>query len=189
MHGGTGGQPRILDAVIRRGAHLPTVIDETGTGGSIVSRGGRAATARRARERSGVATKMRVWARQRRYVIRQNPTLNLGYRVAIGVVGTLVLAGGIVAIPYPGPGWLIVFVGLGILSSEFGWAHRLLTFARGKYDAWMVWIGQQHWSVQAIFWLATAAVVVVTLWLLGAIGMVAGWFNIDADWLSSPILS
>lgn len=130
-----------------------------------------------------------MWARQRRYVIRRNPTLNLGYRVAIGVVGALVLAGGIVAIPYPGPGWLIVFIGLGILASEFAWAHRLLTFARGKYDAWMVWMGRQHWSVQGVFWLGTAAVVVATLWLLGVIGMVAGWFNIHADWLASPILS
>ena len=130
-----------------------------------------------------------MWARQRRYVIRRNPTLNLGYRVAIGVVGTLVLAGGIVATPYPGPGWLIVFIGLGILASEFDWAHRLLTFARGKYDAWMEWIGRQHWSVQSVFWVGTAAVVVVTLWLVGVIAMVAGWFDIHADWLASPILS
>ncbi|NED59456.1 TIGR02611 family protein, partial [Streptomyces sp. SID10244] len=86
--------------------------------------------------------------------------------------GTLVLACGIVAIPYPGPGWLIVFLGLGILASEFSWAHRVLTYARGKYDAFMDWMQRQHWSVQAGAWLGTAAIVVVTLWLLGAIGMV-----------------
>ncbi|NDZ95230.1 TIGR02611 family protein [Streptomyces sp. SID6673] len=133
--------------------------------------------------------RLRLWGRQRRYLIRRNPKLHLAYRIVVGVVGTLVLACGIVAIPYPGPGWLIVFLGLGILASEFSWAHRVLTYARGKYDAFMDWMQRQHWSVQAGAWLGTAAIVVVTLWLLGAIGMVAGWVNIDADWLASPILS
>ena len=37
---------------------------------------------------------------------------------------------GILAIPYPGPGWAIVFVGLGILATEFEWARQLLAYAR-----------------------------------------------------------
>ncbi|GAC68852.1 TIGR02611 family protein [Gordonia soli] len=132
-------------------------------------------------------TDLRVWARKRRYVIRRDPKLNLGYRIGVGLIGAMVLAGGIVAIPYPGPGWLIVFLGLGILASEFTWAHRLLTFARGKYDLWLDWMKQQHWSVQALFGLATFAIVCVTLWLLGAIGSVAGWVGLHQSWLQSPI--
>ncbi|RPA20044.1 TIGR02611 family protein [Gordonia sp. OPL2] len=133
--------------------------------------------------------RLRLWGRQRRYLIRRNPKLYRTYRIGVGIVGAIVLAGGIVAIPYPGPGWLIVFLGLGILASEFAWAHRLLTFARGKYDAWIDWIGRQHWSVQTAVWLGTAAIVVATLWLLGALGLIAGWVNIDAGWLDSPIFS
>ncbi|GAB89208.1 TIGR02611 family protein [Gordonia rhizosphera] len=132
--------------------------------------------------------RLRVWGRKRRYVIRQNPRQHRAYRIAVGVLGTIVLAGGVVAIPYPGPGWLIVFVGLGILASEFHWAHRVLVFARGRYDAWTDWIARQHWSVQGGVWMGTAAIVLVTLWLLGVIAMVAGWVNVHADWLASPIL-
>jgi uncharacterized protein (TIGR02611 family) len=120
--------------------------------------------------------------------IRHRRTLNLVYRCAVGFIGTAVLAVGIVTIPYPGPGWLIVFTGLGILSTEFVWAHHVLKFAKGKYDNWMDWISAQHWSVQAVFWLLTCAVVLGTLWVLGAMAMGAGWVGIDWTWLESPVL-
>ena len=40
-------------------------------------------------------------------------------RLVIGVVGTLVVLVGLVLVPLPGPGWLIVIFGLGILAIEF----------------------------------------------------------------------
>ncbi|MDF3281693.1 MULTISPECIES: TIGR02611 family protein [unclassified Gordonia (in: high G+C Gram-positive bacteria)] len=132
--------------------------------------------------------RLRIWGRQRRYIVRRDPRLNLTYRIGVGVVGAVVLAGGIVAIPYPGPGWLIVFLGLGILASEFEWAHRLLRFARGRYDAWLEWMKRRHWSVQGMFGLATCVVVLASLWVLGVFGTVAGWFDVHADWAQSPIL-
>ena len=36
-------------------------------------------------------------------------TTRLVWRVGVGVVGAAVLIGGIFLIPYPGPGWLVVF--------------------------------------------------------------------------------
>jgi uncharacterized protein (TIGR02611 family) len=120
--------------------------------------------------------------------IREQRRLNFIYRCVVGVVGTVVLLAGLVAIPYPGPGWLIVFAGLGILASEFAWAHRLLTFARGKYDAWLEWMKKQHWTVQALFGLFTFAIVLFSLWLFGALELAAGWVGIEWSWLPSPIL-
>lgn len=105
----------------------------------------------------------------------------------MGVIGTLVLAAGIVAIPYPGPGWLIVFAGLGILASEFAWAHRALSFVRERYDRFMDWFGRQGVLVKTLSLLLTFAVVVVTLWLLGTFGLIGGWFGFEQDWLGSPI--
>jgi uncharacterized protein (TIGR02611 family) len=52
-------------------------------------------------------------------------------RVLVGLVGGLVTLIGVVALVAPGPGWLIIFTGLGILASEFAWAARVLTSARG----------------------------------------------------------
>ncbi len=47
-------------------------------------------------------------------------------RAATVVGGFLVVALGILALPFPGPGWLIIFIGLAILSLEFSWAGRAL---------------------------------------------------------------
>jgi uncharacterized protein (TIGR02611 family) len=103
------------------------------------------------------------------------------------VLGTLVLAVGIVAIPYPGPGWAIVFVGLAILASEFHWARRVLHYARGRYDAWTDWLGRQSLLVRLAVLGLTGLVVVTTLYLLNAFYLVAGWVGLSEwTWLQSP---
>lgn len=62
------------------------------------------------------------------------------YRAGVALVGSLVVVLGVVLIPLPGPGWLIVFVGLSILASEFPWAERLLRYARRRWGAWTSWV-------------------------------------------------
>jgi len=53
-------------------------------------------------------------------------------RLVLGLA--LVLAGVVLAIPgVPGPGLLIVFVGLTVLSTEFEWARRLRDRLRGMF--------------------------------------------------------
>lgn len=120
--------------------------------------------------------------------IRSSRGLNLAWRMGIGVVGGLVLLAGIVMIPYPGPGWLVVFAGLAILATEFTWAERVLRYAKHRYDGWNAWLKRQRPLVKVAVWLTTAAVVVLTLWLLNAYALVGGWFGIEWPWLSSPIL-
>jgi len=46
-------------------------------------------------------------------------------KFAVGLTGTVVILIGIPMIPLFGPGWLVVFAGLAILSTEFPWAGRL----------------------------------------------------------------
>ena len=55
-----------------------------------------------------------------------------GKRIAITIAGFLVVLLGLIMIPLPGPGWLIVFLGLGILAREYVWAERLLNTAKQK---------------------------------------------------------
>lgn len=59
-----------------------------------------------------------------------NPVTDIAWRVAVGVLGGAVTALGVIALIGPGPGWLIVFIGLGILASEFAWAERALFKAK-----------------------------------------------------------
>jgi uncharacterized protein (TIGR02611 family) len=132
----------------------------------------------------------RVRYRAFRTKVRARPGWNLAWRIGIGVLGTVVLILGVLAIPYPGPGWLIVFAGLGILATEFTWAGRLLTFARGYYDAWSAWVRRQNRVVQALLGLVSLAVVLAMLWLLGALWFAADLVGLDQwTWLQSPLTS
>lgn len=54
------------------------------------------------------------------------------YRLARMALGFTVLILGFLAIPLPGPGWLIVALGLGILSRDFVWAERTLGLVRNR---------------------------------------------------------
>ena len=63
----------------------------------------------------------RLQAQRARHKSRPVP-----FRVATAIAGFLVVALGILALPFPGPGWLIIFIGLAVLSLEFTWAGRAL---------------------------------------------------------------
>ena len=57
------------------------------------------------------------------------------YRVAFMVLAFVVVLGGLALVPLPGPGWAIVFVGLGMLALEFDWAERLMEKALNRIEA------------------------------------------------------
>lgn len=119
--------------------------------------------------------------------LRDRPLLDFGYRVVVAVVGLTVLLVGVAAIPYPGPGWAIVFLGLAILATEFYWARRTLTFTRDRYDTAMGWLRRQPSWVQVAGAVLTGAVVVATLWFLGAISWMADLVGLEHPLLRSPI--
>lgn len=56
--------------------------------------------------------------------------VNAGAGIALIVVG-------LILIPAPGPGWLIVAVGCGLIGSEFLFAARLLDSAEMKIRSWL----------------------------------------------------
>ena len=55
-----------------------------------------------------------------------------GKRIAVTIVGFLVLLAGVVMIVTPGPGWLAIIAGLAILSTEWAWAERALDRAKQR---------------------------------------------------------
>jgi uncharacterized protein (TIGR02611 family) len=105
--------------------------------------------------------------------------VNQPYRIGVGVVGGLIVALGIVAIPLPGPGWLIVIAGLFVLATEFLWAERLLEFTKKHVKRWTDWVTDQPVWVRLRIAAATAAFVygvcVVTLHLTGVPTWMPGW--------------
>lgn len=109
-------------------------------------------------------------------------------KALIGIVGGIVTLAGLIMIPYPGPGWLVVFAGLAILSTEFVFAARLLTFARAKYDQWTDWLQRQPVIIRVLVLAFTGLVIVVTLWLFNAFGFANDFLDLGQDWLQSPLI-
>jgi uncharacterized protein (TIGR02611 family) len=104
---------------------------------------------------------------------------NHAYRVAVGLLGGLIVALGLAAIPLPGPGWLIVFAGLFVLASEFTWAERVLEYAKERVGRWSDWVAAQPVWIRLLLGLATAAfvygVLVLTLRFVGVPTWVPDW--------------
>lgn len=59
----------------------------------------------------------------------------LARRIVIAIVGATVLAVGIAMMVLPGPAFIVIPIGLGILGLEFAWARRWLKAAKDKAEA------------------------------------------------------
>jgi uncharacterized protein (TIGR02611 family) len=94
-------------------------------------------------------------------------TGRISWQLLIGLLGAVVFVIGIILIPFPGPGWLIVLAGLAIWAVEFVWAQRLLHFTRTQLERWWHWLGRQHMVVRLLAGLIglvfVTAVVLVSL--------------------------
>lgn len=98
-------------------------------------------------------------------LIRANPTGRIALKIFVAVAGALVLTIGIVLIPLPGPGWLLVIAGLGIWAVEFHWAKRLLGFTRRHVHSWTRWATSRSLPVRIALGVVGLAFVAVVVWL------------------------
>lgn len=103
---------------------------------------------------------MRARVSRQRDRIRAKKKVGFAYRVIVALAGTAIVVTGVVLLPLPGPGWLIIFFGLGILASEFAWARALLDFARTQVARWTAWVRQQSVAVRSALGVASVALAV-----------------------------
>ncbi|WP_084463717.1 TIGR02611 family protein [Microtetraspora fusca] len=97
--------------------------------------------------------------------IRARPGGRLTLKIVVGVLGAALVVAGLIMVPFPGPGWLVVFAGLAVLATEFPWAHRLLGFAKRTVTAATGWLKRQNWFVRVVAALLTAALAAAIVWL------------------------
>ncbi|MFJ4871760.1 TIGR02611 family protein [Streptomyces sp. NPDC088757] len=64
--------------------------------------------------------------------IKSRRTLHLSWQVGVFVVGLAVVGAGVVMLPLPGPGWLVIFAGMAIWATEFVWAQLVLRWTKRK---------------------------------------------------------
>jgi len=96
--------------------------------------------------------------------IRANPTGQLALKIGIGLLGALVIALGVILIPFPGPGWAIVILGLAIWAIEFTWAKRALEFVKHQVQSWTKWVGRRALVVRMLIGVAGLLFVGAIVW-------------------------
>ena len=102
------------------------------------------------------------------------------YRLVVAALGLAVVALGLVLVPFPGPGWLIVIAGLALLGTEFDSARRLLRFTQRRLQVWTHWLGRQPLPIRLLVGLAALAATVVVAY--GALLLTE-----LPDWVPGPV--
>jgi uncharacterized protein (TIGR02611 family) len=116
--------------------------------------------------------------------IRKTPHGRMALKIGIGTVGTLVVALGVVLIPFPGPGWAIVILGLAIWALEFAWAKNLLEFTKRHVQSWTRWVRRQSLPVRAVLGVLGLIFVAVVLWASVRVSFDVDLFAVIRDWVT-----
>ncbi|MFI9173555.1 TIGR02611 family protein [Streptomyces lincolnensis] len=64
--------------------------------------------------------------------IKARRMLHLSWQVGIFIIGLAVVVLGIIMLPLPGPGWVVIFGGMAIWATEFVWAQLVLRWTKRK---------------------------------------------------------
>ncbi|MDX3614420.1 TIGR02611 family protein [Streptomyces europaeiscabiei] len=64
--------------------------------------------------------------------VKARRMLHVSWQVAIFVIGLAVVVAGVIMLPLPGPGWLVIFGGMAIWATEFVWAQLVLRWTKRK---------------------------------------------------------
>lgn len=80
----------------------------------------------------------RMLRRSRAWVAR-HPRVEVAYRIGVGIIGGIMTVAGLLLVPLPGPGWLVVFLGLAVLGTEFHWARRIAGWLKKQLDRFWQW--------------------------------------------------
>jgi uncharacterized protein (TIGR02611 family) len=86
-------------------------------------------------------------------------------KVGVGVFGGALVALGLIMVPAPGPGWLVVIAGLSVLALEYAWARHLLEVVKRHVRSWTHWIGARSLAFRAAVGLAGVVVLGLGLWV------------------------
>lgn len=114
-----------------------------------------------------------------RAAIRRDPRKLFFYRIAVAVLGVLLMIAAVVTGPLPGPGGIPLFLaGLAVWASEFEWAQNVMLWFKARFEDFRCWPRRR----KAAFWCLVAVCACGGLYLsmlfFGAPG-----------WLPDPVLA
>ncbi|MEV6115562.1 TIGR02611 family protein [Streptomyces sp. NPDC052109] len=64
--------------------------------------------------------------------VKARRLLHLSWQVGVFVAGLAVVIAGIIMLPLPGPGWVVIFGGMAVWATEFVWAQIVLRWTKRK---------------------------------------------------------
>lgn len=64
--------------------------------------------------------------------VQASRTLHLAWQVGVFTVGLAIVGAGVLLLPLPGPGWLVIFGGMAVWATEFVWAQLVLRWTKRK---------------------------------------------------------
>ncbi|MER6675863.1 TIGR02611 family protein [Streptomyces sp. NPDC000983] len=64
--------------------------------------------------------------------VKARRLLHLSWQVGVFIIGLAVVVAGIIMLPLPGPGWVVIFGGMAIWATEFVWAQLVLRWTKRK---------------------------------------------------------
>lgn len=106
--------------------------------------------------------------------IKASRPLHLSWQVGVFIVGLAVVVAGIIMLPLPGPGWLVIFGGMAIWATEFVWAQLVLRWTRRKVTeaaqrALDPKVRRRNIILTAVALVIVAALAAVYLWKFGLV--------------------
>jgi uncharacterized protein (TIGR02611 family) len=104
--------------------------------------------------------------------VKARRLLHLSWQVLIFVIGLAVVVAGIIMLPLPGPGWVVIFGGMAIWATEFVWAQLVLRWTKRKVTeaaqrALDPKVRRRNIILTAIGLVIVAAILGVYLWKFG----------------------
>jgi uncharacterized protein (TIGR02611 family) len=125
--------------------------------------GATVAAEREGNEAAGILQRLSRHLNRTRSWVHRRPGGAQIWRGGVALAGLVVIVVGIVLLAAPGPGWLVIFLGLGIWATEFAWAKSLLRRVRRTVGTWTAWWRRQPRWLSAL----VGAVAVMTLVAVG----------------------
>ncbi|MFI6936103.1 TIGR02611 family protein [Streptomyces sp. NPDC050287] len=106
--------------------------------------------------------------------IKARRMLHLSWQVGIFVIGLAVVVLGIIMLPLPGPGWVVIFGGMAIWATEFVWAQLVLRWTKRKVTeaaqrALDPKVRRRNIILTSVGLVIVAAIVGVYLWKFGLV--------------------
>ncbi len=94
-------------------------------------------------ESSAATTERPLGSRAPQFIKARRP-LHLSWQVGVFVVGLAIVVGGVILLPLPGPGWLIIFAGMAVWATEFVWAQLVMRWTRRKLSEGTAWVKRRR---------------------------------------------